>query len=137
MELGRNLAAVIGIALALWECAPKAAETAPTPAEGPAVTLQVPRGTGQHEGLQVLVTMGPTPPRTRLLVRLSSGALAGVIVPYGAVARGRGATYAVPVTPSAIQRGTVTLHLALEEDDGSTRSPTSGEVTQLTLVRTP
>lgn len=137
MTSARYVAAVVSV-FALCGCSPTAAQAVPGPVAPPTVTLQLPTGGGGDDALEVLVTLGPIPAGSRVLVRMDSGALVGVIAPFGPRANATGGTYAVPLHPSAFQRGAVTLRLELEEADGQTvRPPLSTEVTHVTVVRTP
>lgn len=100
------------------------------------VTLSLPRAVESNDLIRAHITVGPLPRGARLIARLPSGDVAGVVSPYGTANRGGG--YTIPVPRRAIRDGKVTLHLEFQEKRGAaSRAPTDDELRKVELFLVP
>jgi hypothetical protein len=109
-----------------------------TPEESDDIVLRLPRDRRAGEEVAVRVSVRELPPRTRIIVRLKSGAIAGSISPFGARRGRKAGVFTVPIADEAVVDGTVTLRLEVADrssDHG--RPPTAEEVEDLALALLP
>jgi hypothetical protein len=101
-------------------------------------TITIPRGVRANQALELRVVVGPLPERSRVVVRLHTGEVAGTITPFGPEARAAGGTYTIPLVGPAVTAERLILRLQLEDASGRpSRAPTAAEVRRIELVPIP
>jgi hypothetical protein len=100
--------------------------------------LKLPRERRSDEELAARVWVGELPARTRIIVRLKSGRVAGTITPYGSNPGRKAGVFTVPIPDDAVVNGTVTLRFEVADrlaDHG--RPPSDKEVERTELAFLP
>lgn len=99
-------------------------------------TVAVPERT---EGTAIIarVSVGPLPRGARVILRLPTGEIAGVITPYGSQAAASGGSYTIPIPEHAAAARELAIRFEVHEAQAPPRPPREGEIAGIELLAVP
>jgi hypothetical protein len=101
------------------------------------IELTPPRAAVAREAIWLKVTIGRLPRGALLRVTTEDGRLVGTISPFGATLGQAAQEYTLALPRNVTEGAVVRLRLDLEEPNGTSRAPNSGEVLGVALVYVP